>query len=71
MELNMTNKITVKYVAQSNDLPLIESCAMKAIIDEQCNAIKQAFSEVEVVFEYDEDWGFVTPISINGMEIKR
>lgn len=54
----MTNKITVKYVAQSNDLPLIESCAMKAIIDEQCNAIKQAFSEVEVVFEYDEDWGF-------------
>jgi hypothetical protein len=26
---------------------------------------------VEVVFEYDEDWGFLTPISINGMEIKR
>lgn len=40
MELNMTNKLTVKYVAQSNDLPMIESCAMKAIIDEQCNAIK-------------------------------
>ena len=67
----MTSQITVKYFAQSDDLPLIESCAMKAIIDEQCNAIKQAFSEVEVVFEYNEDWGFLTPVSINGMEIKR
>ena len=67
----MTSQITVKYFAQSDDLPLIESCAMKAIIDEQCNAIKQAFSEVEVVFEYNEDWGFLTPVSINGIEIKR
>lgn len=63
--------LKVQYKADDESLPLIDSCASKAIIDEQCNAIKQAFSQVEVVFDYDEDWGFLTPISINGMEIKQ
>lgn len=69
VHLKLTKFITVRYKADDDSLPLIDSCASKAIIEEQCAAIKSAFQEVEVVFEYDEDWGFLTPVSLNGKSI--
>lgn len=63
-------QLVIKYKASDDSLPLIDSCASKTIIEEQCSAIRTAFEEIEVTFEYDDDWGFLVPIALNGRRIE-
>ena len=45
-------------------------CAAKQIIEEQAEAISNAFSEIEVTIEINDDWGVCKITHVNGREVE-
>lgn len=59
----------VKYALSGEGVELMLGCAAEQVIQEQAEAIAQAFREIEVVIDIDE-WGMCSITHVNGREVK-
>ena len=62
------NLINLKYKLESEYAPVLDSCCLSRN-DEQGESIKNALNSLDVQVDYDEDWGFVKIISVNGIPL--
>lgn len=61
---------TLKYKLCDEGLKIMAGCAANNIIEEQGDAISNAFSEINVTIEVDDDWGICKLIAINNYPIQ-
>jgi metal-sulfur cluster biosynthetic enzyme len=61
---------TLRYKLDEKGMEVMLGCASAHLIEEQSEAIAQAFKEIEVTINVDDDWGFCTITHVNGREVK-
>ena len=59
----------LKYKPTEPSIKLMLGCAASQIVEEQCELIKTAFSEIEIVVEVDDAWGICKITHVNGLEV--
>jgi hypothetical protein len=60
----------LRYKLDEEGVALMLGCAGNQLIEEQANAIAEAFSEIEVTINIDDDWGVCSITHINGREVE-
>ena len=61
---------TVKYKLDEAGIAVMLGCAASSIISEQGEAIAEAFREVDITIDIDDDWGICKITHINGREVE-
>ncbi len=61
----------LRYKLDSEGVKVLEGCATACVIEEQEEAIKSAFEEVEVTIEVDDDWHLCKILAINNMAVEQ
>lgn len=57
------------YKIEDGDIPLLEGCAARAVIDEHIEAISSAFNKIKITIDVDDEWGFCKIIAVNGSPV--
>ena len=60
---------TLKYKLDDEGIKVMLGCAGRQMIAEQGEAIAEAFREVDITIEVDDDWGLCSITHVNGREV--
>lgn len=61
---------TLRYVLGEEGVQVMLGCAGDQLIQEQGEAIAQAFREIDVTIEVDDNWGICKITHVNGREVE-
>lgn len=64
-------QIECTYKIIDGDLPLLEGCASRSVIDEHIDAISSAFNKIKITIDVDDEWGFCKIIAVNGHSVEQ
>lgn len=60
---------TLTYKPTEDAIHVMLGCAANQLIKEQGEAIANAFSQIEVTIEVDDDWGICRILQVNGRDV--
>lgn len=61
---------TLRYILDDEGIEIMAGCAAQRIIEEQEGAIREAFSDISLTIEIDDDWGVCKILAVNGLDVE-